>query len=480
VLVVAIETGGGNMPAGGFSGWTAVATGAVANVGQGMYYRVVTGNEPATYTFSGLNATDSTKRLSAMMVRLIGVNTAAPLDATAVVTAGSAAITSPGITTATKGALVLYMAGIDAATAADISPATGTTLVADTTGTGKRMILASEYRPTAGATGSRSFPLTGTTAGLNTSIITAAFAAAPAPGTGVTLVNTVQAANTGLNDYNITVPTGVTTSHLGIISITVANTAVAAFTVPSGWTVRGPNPGTGGSSGTMYIFSRLGGVSAGQTITITGPANNGGTTTAAWYDTQGRDIASVSSAYNSASADVSSVPFNAPGQSAATDVILVAATRNPVANSWSTPAGTTKDFYGVDAQWTCGAYFGHANNVTSQTYTSTITGGTTHNVETLQFALTAATPAAATPPGTINVVAAGPGAATLDAVTTTLERHVTDQCARRAGRRPAAAPRRHHDHAGTDPVRRDRLVGVRAELVHRVARAVARRLLQVR
>jgi hypothetical protein len=271
VLVVAIETGGGNMPAGGFSGWTAVATGAVANVGQGMYYRVVTGNEPATYTFSGLNATDSTKRLSAMMVRLIGVNTAAPLDATAVVTAGSAAITSPGITTATKSALVLYMAGVDAATATDISPATGTTLVADTTGTGKRMILASEYRPTAGATGSRSFPLTGTTAGLNTSIITAAFAAAPAPGTGVTLVNTVQAANTGLNDYNITVPTGVTTSHLGIISITVANTAVAAFTVPSGWTVRGPNPGTGGSSGTMYIFSRLGGVSAGQTRTTSRP-----------------------------------------------------------------------------------------------------------------------------------------------------------------------------------------------------------------
>jgi hypothetical protein len=203
----------------------------------------------------------------------------------------------------------------------------------------------------------------------------------------VTFIASAQAANVGATDVSITVPAGVTTSHFGVLCVATVQAAMPAMTVPTGWTAR-DNPGTGGSSGTLYIFTRLGGVSAGQTITVTLPSSQGATTTAAWYDTQGRDVAQASTKWDSASADVSTVTWNAPGQAAATDVILAAATRNPVANSWSTPTGTTKDFYGVDSSWTCGAYFGHVNGVTSASYSSTLTGGTTHNVNTMAFALT--------------------------------------------------------------------------------------------
>lgn len=208
----------------------------------------------------------------------------------------------------------------------------------------------------------------------------------------ITKIATVQTANTsGGTDANITVPTGVLPNHLGVLAIAAANSSAGTFPVPppapAGWTAR-INPANG-STGTMWLFTRLGGHTAGDTLTVTQPTSNGATTTAIWYDTGGRDISYSSAEWDTAAADVTTMTFQAPGQPVAADVILAMPTRTATANSLPAPTGTTLDFYGVDSSWLCGAFFGHALGVTSQSYSSTWTpsAATSHNAATMQFAL---------------------------------------------------------------------------------------------
>lgn len=98
--------------------------------------------------------------------------------------------------------------------------------------------------------------------------------------------------NAGGNSF--TVPAGVTTSHLGVLSIASA-TANDNFTVSSPWIGRsGARPGMGSMS--WGVWTSIGGLAAGQTFTVT--SSNGGAihVVATWLDTGGRDVNRVGNA----------------------------------------------------------------------------------------------------------------------------------------------------------------------------------------
>jgi alpha-N-arabinofuranosidase len=168
------------------AGWTKIVQAdgeGSTSQGTAVFYRPVVASEPASYTFP-TNPTPG--RVTGIMARLAGVHSSTQLD-TAAVTATSIATTNPivvpSLTTANNGALVLYAASINAATAGDLVAPPEVTLLAKATGTGRRAGLYREARPTAGATGTRTFSHTSATS-IQWAVIGVAFR--PAPGGGGT------------------------------------------------------------------------------------------------------------------------------------------------------------------------------------------------------------------------------------------------------------------------------------------------------
>jgi hypothetical protein len=167
------------------AGWTLIDQ--IAGVGSGspataLFYRAVVASEPASYTFA---TNPSAGRVTGIMARLAGVHSTTQLDTAAVTAATSATgstVVVPSITTVTNGALVAYGVTVNAATAADIVAPPEVTELAKATGTGRRAGLYSEARPTAGATGTRTF--TQTTTNLQWAAVGVAFRPAPSTGGG--------------------------------------------------------------------------------------------------------------------------------------------------------------------------------------------------------------------------------------------------------------------------------------------------------
>lgn len=211
----------------------------------------------------------------------------------------------------------------------------------------------------------------------------------------VTFIASAQADNGGLNTVTLTVPAGVTTAHLGILTVATLdqNLGSAATVGGGGWTARDLNSaGANNTTSSIYIWTRLGGVAAGNTITVTLPANSSSTITGAWYDTSGRDIAKVSAPWNNGAADLGTATFNAPGYTGTADVLFVLAHRTNTGSVWGalSPAGPTIDFQGKSASTFGGALFGHYTTA-SQAFTTTLSASAvSHNLTTLQFALTTA------------------------------------------------------------------------------------------
>lgn len=167
------------------TGWTKIT--GVSGSGNGsqstaLFYRWATASEPASYAFATGTASN---RGTGSMLRISGVDTATPLDVAAVVISTAAVTTAavvPSMTTVTAGAVIFTGATINASSSADIVPPATQTLVAGTkaTGTGRRAALYTESRPTAGATGTRSYTFTPTTTALQQAH--ASVALRPAPG----------------------------------------------------------------------------------------------------------------------------------------------------------------------------------------------------------------------------------------------------------------------------------------------------------
>jgi hypothetical protein len=144
------------------------------------------------------------------------------------------------LVTVTAGALVLYGVSRQTASAGDINPATGTTLVINTTGTGRRTILCSEARPTAGDTGTRTFNATDATS-LGMAAVNAAFR--PAAGGPSAIAPTVDAG------ADTSVVTG------GTLTRTATELANGATITSRAWTIVSGPAGLGSTIGTSAALS---------------------------------------------------------------------------------------------------------------------------------------------------------------------------------------------------------------------------------
>jgi hypothetical protein len=218
---------------------------------------------------------------------------------------------------------------------------------------------------------------------------------ATAPTSGLTFINSAQADNAGGATATLTVPSGVTTSDLGVLVVSTQNGSGGSGATLTGWTSRDQNSaGTNNTTASIYIFTRLGGVSAGNTLTVNLPGSTNATVSAAWYDSGGQDISSVSAPWNNGGVDVGTASFNAPGQTGTTDVIMALGHKTTGTINWQalSPAATI-DFQGTSATYTDGALFAHSNAV-SQTYSTTLASSVvSHNISTLQFAVGSGGPA---------------------------------------------------------------------------------------
>ena len=145
------------------SGWTQAETfDAGASLVGGCYYKVATGSESGTVTFTSASTATS---WSAHIIRLSGVDTTTPLDTTTVkaVSGSALTITKPTQTTVTNNAWVVAGVCIASVSSRDISDEAGWTAISNTTGIGRRCRVFYQAYPTAGATGTTVFDGTGAT-----------------------------------------------------------------------------------------------------------------------------------------------------------------------------------------------------------------------------------------------------------------------------------------------------------------------------
>jgi hypothetical protein len=170
----------------------------------------------------------SAGRVTAIMQSWAGVDTTTPIDVTAAVTTGTMALAATGVTTATSGALLLSGTIADTSTRTLVTPSGMTSVAAySAASTGRALALASEARPTAGASGTRTWDVSPAAA-----VVAAAFVTALRPaavtGIGTGALGALAGSATGSSAVPVT---GVGTGALGAL----AGSAVgSSFTVVSG------------------------------------------------------------------------------------------------------------------------------------------------------------------------------------------------------------------------------------------------------
>lgn len=193
---------------------------------------------------------------------------------------------------------------------------------------------------------------------------------------------------TAVASLNLTVPAGVTTSHFGVL--VVGTTASTPLTITAtGWTARVTSP-TGEGNTDAHFFTRLGGVAAGNTVTVSIGASQQSPLGiyACWYDTQGRDVATVGTVYTRNGSTITTTQFPGVAVTGARDVLLVALDRTagtPTISSWS-PSTPTVDGYltttdrGTLASGGTFAHFAQASTGTTPTYTATYSASGTNGI----------------------------------------------------------------------------------------------------
>lgn len=142
------------------SGWAFYKSSAGGSATSGpsatIYYRVAAGTEAGTVTFPGQSTAG---RITAYLTRWTGVNTTTPFDTAAVEgpRVFATTVTVPSITTVTPAAVLIHQLGISSTSSFDIDTHAGTTKLAGSTGVGRRHSIFREDRPTAGATGTKTW-----------------------------------------------------------------------------------------------------------------------------------------------------------------------------------------------------------------------------------------------------------------------------------------------------------------------------------
>ncbi|WP_217637078.1 PKD domain-containing protein [Geodermatophilus telluris] len=157
VLIAQFTTNNAPTVAAAPAGWSTIAPRTAIGSGAALfaYYHVVTGAEPASYTWT----LSAAQKWNAGMTDFHGVNTATPFD-TAATTAvdtsyARASLAVPGVTTVTPGAMLVGGVGEDSSSIA-VTPPGGATEAFESAGA-QVTELAYRALPTAGATGTQTW-----------------------------------------------------------------------------------------------------------------------------------------------------------------------------------------------------------------------------------------------------------------------------------------------------------------------------------
>jgi hypothetical protein len=248
------------------SGWTAAGSSPMTNINVAMFYRIAA-SEPASYTFTGL----ASGRITAHMVRVSGASTTQP-DVAAVTgtTTGTAAIALASQTTTLAGALLIGGLTTDSAATDNVTPPSEQTPLVSSTGTGRRLNIAVESRPTAGAVGTRSWSQG--TAALNTSAMQIAIRPATAASGPTIRSSSISTATQANPTLSIPKPTGVVAGDT--LYLLAASDDSSPTSVPTGWTQIYSADSAGGF-GPIHaqVYRRVADGSEGSTFSITYGAN---------------------------------------------------------------------------------------------------------------------------------------------------------------------------------------------------------------
>jgi hypothetical protein len=159
-LVMLVSTNGGSVVTP--TGWTAAYNeGTVASVKGGLFYRVASGTEGGT----SLTITTASTTLSAVIVRLLGVNAVTPLDTASISSFSSGStgtgLTLPQLTTVTAGAVLIYGCGLNNTGNTVVSSSYASELIDFGTilSAGKSGALYMERTTAVGATGTKTMTL---------------------------------------------------------------------------------------------------------------------------------------------------------------------------------------------------------------------------------------------------------------------------------------------------------------------------------
>lgn len=160
ILVAAVEHSSTTPPATP-SGWTLAGKAGppgAQTVSVAVFYRVLSGTPAASYAFTVVSGA-----ATAVLVRVAGADTTSPLDVPATLTS-QGAVTTFAQASATTGAgdvLAITAMGLNGIAQNMTNPAQ-VTQVATSSGTGKRLHVVTEARPTQGAIGTRTWSTPGT------------------------------------------------------------------------------------------------------------------------------------------------------------------------------------------------------------------------------------------------------------------------------------------------------------------------------
>ena len=146
----------------GPAGWTLRSV-MLSGIPAAIFYRIADGTESGSATFT---VQSSANRCSGIMTRWSGVDTTTPFDVADVKSAASGVgYTSPTITTSTDSAVIVYTVSLGASGSSSINTPAGITQVEQGgAGGGRRLFSGRELISPAGATGTRSWTQTGSTA----------------------------------------------------------------------------------------------------------------------------------------------------------------------------------------------------------------------------------------------------------------------------------------------------------------------------
>jgi myo-inositol-hexaphosphate 3-phosphohydrolase len=218
-----------------------------------------------------ISTSAAANRVTAFGMAWGGVDTGTPRDATGTVaTATATSVVAGQVTTATAGAVLLSVAQGDTSSRTWAVPGGMTTVKSySAASSGRALILASEARPTIGATGSRTWAFSP-----SASLAMAAINVALRPATittGSTPVTTANANSSnsasGSSTTTVTKPTGTVSGDL-LVAITFSDSDGTWLTAPAGFTQQGAN----GSSAAGYgrVFTKAAGGSEPANYTFTG------------------------------------------------------------------------------------------------------------------------------------------------------------------------------------------------------------------